>query len=67
MNVELYLTIIASLFTYRVADYLVKYLQYRRTKTTMNLLFDEIEQTIRDIKSESKDEPRRKRTPLKTV
>lgn len=68
MNVELYLTVVASLLTYKGINFLISYIQYRRTKSKMNLLFDEIEQTIRDIKSESKEEPRRtRRSPLKSV
>ena len=67
MNVELYFTVVASLLTYKGVNALIQYVQYRRTKSQMNLLFDEIEKTIRDIKSDTKDEPRRKRTPLKTV
>ena len=68
MNVELYLTVVASLVTYKGINTLISYVQYRRTKSQMNLLFDEIEQTIRDIKSESKEEPRRtRRSPLKSV
>jgi len=68
MNVELYLTVVASLVTYKGINTLISYVQYRRTKSQMNLLFDEIEQTIRDIKNESKEEPRRtRRSPLKSV
>lgn len=68
MNVELYLTVVASLLTYKGINFLISYIQYRRTKSKMNLLFNEIEQTIRDIKSESKEEPRRtRRSPLKSV
>lgn len=68
MNLELYLTVVASLLTYKAVNSLISYLQYRNTRSKMNSLFEEIEKTISDIKSDSQEEPRRtRRFPLKSV
>jgi len=68
MNLELYLSILASLLTYKVINTLIGYLQYRNHRSKMNSLFEEIEKTISDIKSDSQEEPRRtRRSPLKSV
>lgn len=68
MNLELYLSVLASLLTYKAVNSLISYALYRRTRSKMNSLFEEIEKTISDIKSDSQEEPRRtRRSPLKSV
>lgn len=68
MNVELYLTIVAAFITVDLTRNLVRYVQWKRTRSKMNSLFEEIEKTIRDIKDDTKEEPRRtRRSPLKSV
>lgn len=69
MNVELYLTIVAAFVTVDLARNLVRYVQWKRTRSKMNSLFEEIEATIRDIKGEeTPSKPRTtRRTPLKVA
>ena len=68
MNVELYLSIAGALLTVDLIRNTVRYLQWKHTRSKMNSLFEEIEKTISDIKSDSKEEPRRtRRSPLKSV
>jgi hypothetical protein len=66
MNVELYLTLLASYGTIAVYQTTYKYFRNRKMKNEMDRLFEEIEKTINDIKSD--DKPKRtRRTPLRPV
>ena len=66
MNVELYLTLLASYGTIAVYQTTYKYFRTRKMKNEMDRLFEEIEKTINDIKSD--DKPKRtRRTPLRPV
>jgi hypothetical protein len=67
MNWELYISIAGALLTVDAIRNTVRYLQWKRTRSNMNSLFDEIEKTISDIKADSTETPRRRRTPLKPV
>ena len=69
MNVELYLTIVGSFVTVDVFRNVVRLIERKRMKSKMDSLFKEIEETINDIKSESKtdDKPRVRRNILKPV
>lgn len=66
MNVELYLTLLASYGTIAVYQTTYKYFRNRKMKNEMDRLFEEIEKTINDIKSD--ETPKRtRRTPLRPV
>lgn len=69
MNTELYLTIVGSFVTVDILRNLVRFIERKRVKSKMDLLFKEIEATIEDIKTESTidDKPRVRRNILKPI